>query len=78
MDGYCMRLMGGGNHNVDNEKMATMLILRKTTDNGKIPESKRCRHPYITRMRQKISISKQMYQFSKNTFDLLGTARAEA
>ena len=69
-----MRLMGGGNLNVDNEKMVTTLILRKTTDNGKIPESKRCQHPYITRMRQKI----QMYQFSKNTFDLLGTARAEA
>ena len=37
--GYCMRIMGGGNLNVDNEKMLTTLIVRKTTDNGKIPES---------------------------------------
>ena len=50
-----MRLMGGGNLNVDNEKMLTTLIVRKTTDNGKIPESIRCQHPYITRMRQKKS-----------------------
>ena len=50
-----MRLMGGGNLSADNEMVVTTLLLRKTTDNGKIPELKRCQHPYITRMRQKKS-----------------------
>ena len=76
-----MRLMGGGNLNVDNEMVVTTLLLRKTTDNGKVPELKRCQHPYITyntNATEKISLSKQMYQFSQNTFGLLGIARAEA
>ena len=76
-----MRLMGGGNLSADNEMVATTLLLRKTTDNGKVPELKRCQHPYITyntNATEKISLSKQMYQFSQNTFGLLGMARAEA